>query len=262
MRLSRKNISHLPDSEAAAPKNGPDSFWARLSIALLMALVLVVAGILSAMTAMRFVIRGQEVEVPELAGMAEEDAADILREHGLVLELDSSRFNSTVPEGLILDQNPRAGTRVKRDRSVRVLLSLGNRQFAVPDLGGSSLRSAQIVLDQRGLSVGNTLYSHTEEGDPSTVVFQAPEAGDVGDDDPAVSVLVSLGSIEQYYVMPDVTGQPAEEVTSRLRSEGFRLAEVTYVPQSDVGQGRIVHQQPAAGYKVSKNDIIFLEVSP
>ena len=77
-----------------------------------MALVLVVAGILSAMTAMRFVIRGQEVEVPELAGMAEEDAADILREHGLVLELDSSRFNSTVPEGLILDQNPRAGTRV------------------------------------------------------------------------------------------------------------------------------------------------------
>src|SRR5260370_26370271 len=68
--------------------------------------ILGVAGIVSALTAMRFAIRGREVEVPPLAGKTADQAKDILGHNGLVLKVASSRFSSEVPEGHILDQIP------------------------------------------------------------------------------------------------------------------------------------------------------------
>jgi beta-lactam-binding protein with PASTA domain len=59
--------------------------------------------------------------------------------------VSSKRFSSE-PEGQILEQNPPTGTRLKTNRSVKVLLSLGDRKFAVPNLLGTSLRAAQLTL--------------------------------------------------------------------------------------------------------------------
>ncbi len=256
-----KTINRPLREQPELPSDAKASLWARIAVVSLMILCLAVAGMLSAMTAMRFAIRGQEIEVPDLAGMIQADAVRVLTPHGLGLELDRRRFSDRIPEGRILGQNPPPGARVKRDRSVRVVLSLGERQFPVPGISGSSFRSAQILLNQRGLSVGNAVYSHTGDGEPSTVVYQRPEAGDVSADDPAVNMLVSLGQIDQYYVMPDLTGQVAAALVIRLRAEGFRLGEITYTAQVGVPADRVVAQQPAAGHKVSKNEVINLEVS-
>ena len=213
-------------SKKKGTDTGSEGRWARLPGVVLMVLVLMVAGLLSALTAMRVVIRGREVEVPELLGKTEAEAARLLVE-----------------------------------RSVKVLVSLGERRFSVPDVEGASLRATQLMLTQRGLSVGNTLFAHTNGGEPSTVVYQSPEAGDIGASDPAVNVLVSLGPIDQYYVMPDLQGSPALPAIDRVKSEGFRLGEITYTRNAGVRAGVIVQQQPPAGYKLSKTDIILLEVS-
>ncbi len=257
----QRTISHVPRQQPENANGGGASLWARMAVVALMILVLAAAGMLSAMTAMRFAIRGQEVEVPDLEGMVQMEALRLLGQRGLGLALDSQRFSDTIREGQILGQNPAPGVRVKRDRSVRVRLSLGKRQFPVPAVAGSSFRSAQILLNQRGLSVGNTVYSHTGQGDALMVVDQRPGAGDIGADDPAVNVLVSLGPIEQYYVMPDLTEQIADALIARMRGEGFRLGEISYTEQTGMPPGRVVGHQPAAGYKVSKSDAINLEVS-
>ena len=256
-----KTINRRPRPEAELRTEGSDSLWVRISVVALMILVLAVAGVLSAMTAMRFAIRGQEVEVPHLEGMVQAEAMLRVAQEGLGFEMDGRRFSDTIPEGQIMGQNPVGGARVKRDRSVGVLLSLGAREFPVPRLRGSSLRSTQIMLNQRGLSVGNTVYSHTGEGDASTVVYQRPEAGDISADDPAVNVLISLGPAGQYYLMPDLIEQMADTLVARMRGEGFRLGEITYVEREGMLPGRVVGQQPAPGYKISRNDVILLEVS-
>jgi beta-lactam-binding protein with PASTA domain len=248
-------------SEETAAKERPESFWTRLPVMVLMALVLVAAGLLSAITAMRFTIRGQEVEVPALVGVVEADAGDRLAASGLELMVDSRRFSETVPEGYVLDQNPPSGVRVKRDRRVRVRVSLGPRQYAVPEVAGASLRSGQLMLGQRGFGLGSTLYAHTDTGEASTIVFQKPEPGSTSYDEPAVSVLVSLGSIDQYYLMPNLTGRNAQQVVGRIRQEGFRLGQIVYTRDSEGPSGRILGQDPAPGERISTNDTLFLEVS-
>src|SRR5262245_8539055 len=182
-----------PQTDAVEPKSTLQMQFSRWSSIVLMVAILAVAGVVSALTAMRFAIRGREVEVPQLSGKTKQEAEEMLRNRGLKLKVSSSRFSSETAEGRVLAQIPPSGTRLKLDRTVRVLLSLGARRYAVPNLVGTSLRAAQLTLSQRRLMLGNTLYAHTPEGDPSTVVYQSPKGGTEEGSDPSVNILISLG---------------------------------------------------------------------
>lgn len=246
------------DEETGEHRQSAFSRWSGI---VLMVAVLGVAGILSALTAMRFAIRGREVVVPSLVGKTQADAEKMLAEKGLILKVSSKRFNPDIPEGQVVDQVPGNGSILKANRSVKVLISLGARKFAVPNLIGTSLRAAQLTLAQRRLALGNTLYTHTPEGDPSTVIYQSPQAGAQEGSDPSVHVLISLGAAEQAFIMPDLIGQSVELVSARAKTEGFRIAKLNYRKYPGVDSGLVIQQKPQAGYRLSKNDTILLDVS-
>lgn len=255
MKTRRKN-----EGMKAEGKNTSGPLLARVSVILLMMTALLGAGALSAVTAMRFAIQGTEVEVPDLAGTTESEARARVGEKGLELVVDSRRFSPVVPDGEVLEQIPRAGSRVKQSRSVRVRISLGERKFAVPDVRGASLRATQLQLVERGLTAGSTLYAHAPAGEPGTVLFQQPAPGDT-QPDPAVNVLVSLGPVDQYFVMPVLTGRSLADARARVRDAGFRLSVISDQAQSGGPPGRVVTQQPPAGTRISGSDTIVLGVS-
>ena len=253
-----------PEVENIEPAPVPktqESQFSRWSSITLMVAILCVASILSALTAMRFAIRGREVAVPDLAGKTEAEAQDILNKSGLALKVSSKQFSAKVPEGHVLEQIPGKGTQLKTSRTVKVLLSLGNRRFAVPNLLGTSLRAAQLMLNQRRLTVGNTLYAHTPVGEPSTVAYQSPTPGTVEGTDPSVNILISLGPSSEFFIMPDLIGRPAEIVMARARTEGFRVGKINYKSYPGVDPGVVIQQKPQAGYRLSKTDTILLDVS-
>jgi len=248
-------------SEAVQSENSLQSQFSRWSSIILMVAILAVAGVVSALTAMRFAIRGREVEVPEVTGKTKEEAEEILKKRGLKLKVSSSRFSSDAAEGRVLEQIPPSRSRLKLDRTVRVLVSLGQRRYAVPGLIGTSVRAAQLTLSQRQLSLGNTLYAHTPQGDASTVVYQSPKPGTQEGTDPSVNILISLGPPAQYFIMPDLIGKPAELAASRARNEGFRIGKIEYRKYPGVESGVVIQQKPQAGYRLIKSDLILLEVS-
>ena len=234
----------------------------RLSSLILMIAILMIAAGVSAITAMRLAIAGTEVTVPALDGKTEEEAAKVLSGNKLLLRVDpSKRFSQTVPADRVLDQNPPAGTRLKSGRSVKVLLSAGERRYAVPNLVGSSVRAAQLTLSQRNFVLGNSSMTHTSTGEPSTIQQQDPQPGSKEGADPTVNVLVSLGPVEQSFVMPDIVGKRLDQIGPRVRAEGFKLEKLRYRKASGVEPGVIVQQQPQAGHRLLKSEAIVLEVS-
>ena len=145
--------------EVREPK--PQNQFSRWSGIIFMVAILTVAGLVSALTAMRFAIRGKEVEVPKLVGKTKEEAELILRNGGLKLKVTSSRFSSSVCRRQSVEQIPSSGTRLKAERTVKVLVSLGEQRFAVPNLVGTSLRAAQLTLAQRRFTAGkHALHAH------------------------------------------------------------------------------------------------------
>src|SRR5688572_6561896 len=133
-----------------------ESQFSRISSIILMIAILVVAGGVSAITAMRFAIRGKEVTVPELIGKTEEEARKLLEANNLLFRVSDKQFSADVPPSRVSLQDPQAGTKLKTSRTVKVLLSLGDRKYAVPNLVGSSLRAAKLTLEQRQFILGNT----------------------------------------------------------------------------------------------------------
>jgi beta-lactam-binding protein with PASTA domain len=228
----------------------------------LMIAILVVAAGMSAITAMKLAIHGTESEVPALMGKTEDEARKILEDSKLLLRVSSSkRYSQSVPAGRIVDQIPAAGTKLKAQRSVKVLISLGDRKYAVPNLVGSSLRAARLTLGQRNFTLGNTTVTRMASGDAQTVQQQFPQPGSQEGADPTVNVLLSGGPIEEFFVMPDLVGKPFELIAGRARTEGFQLGKPTYHKYSGVGAGVVTQQRPQAGHRLSKNETILLEVS-
>src|ERR1035438_6050674 len=83
----------------------------------LLALVLVIVAMVSALTAMRFAIHGQEVAVPLLVGLAPAEAERKVAALGLQISIERQYYSPQIAEGKIMSQLPLPGTKVRRGRS-------------------------------------------------------------------------------------------------------------------------------------------------
>src|SRR5205809_7659013 len=117
----------------------------------LLALMLLVVALLSALTAMRLAIHGREVAVPDLVGKTRVEARKIAEQSGLQMDVERQYYSANVAAGHVLSQLPPPGTQVRRAWQVRVAESLGPQRVAVPHVDGQRQRAAVIHSEHRGL---------------------------------------------------------------------------------------------------------------
>src|ERR1035438_9076276 len=108
----------------------------------MMALVLVVVALVSALTAMRFAIHGQVVGVPAVVGLTPSEAERAVAGLGLQIEVERQYYSPQIREGRIMTQLPLPGTKVRRGWQVRVAQSLGPQRVVIPDVTKQSERGA------------------------------------------------------------------------------------------------------------------------
>ncbi len=208
---------------------------------------------------MRMALKTREVVVPELAGKAVNDASAALAESGLTLKVEEGRkVDPKVPAGQILVQEPLAGARTRRQRSVRVWISAGPRSTTVPALVGESERTAQLRVAQDGFGVGPTAEIRSLDYTAGTVVAQNPPAKSKSD---TISLLVNRGERGATYVMPDLIGVNGDRASDLLRARGFRVSVVGDHPYPGVPGGVILRQSPQAGFQIAPGEPISVEVS-
>jgi beta-lactam-binding protein with PASTA domain len=196
----------------------------------MLALVLVVVALASAVTAMRFAIHGQEVVVPALIGLTPSDAERKVATLGLVVEVERQYYSPQIPEGRIVSQLPIAGTKVRRGWQVRVAQSLGVQRVAIPDVTKESERAAEWNIRRRGLDVASTAEIQLPEVPADQVIAQSPPADASQVAAPRTSLLVTVAADPAAYVMPNFVGQPLGSVSRILQDAGFKLGNVSMAP--------------------------------
>src|ERR1700719_882526 len=193
----------------------------------LLALVLLVVALVSALTAMRLAIHGREVAVPDLVGKSPAEARIIAAQSGLDINVERQYYSPTIPEGKILSQLPPAGSQVRRGWQVRVAESLGPQRVAIPNVIRQSERAANINIRRRGLDVGAIAQMQSPDALDSEVLGQAPPPNASGVSAPKISLLVAAPSQPQALVMPSFVGQPLGTVTQTVQDAGLHLGSVT-----------------------------------
>lgn len=196
----------------------------------LQALVLLVVAMVSALTAMRFAIHGQEVAVPALIGLSPVEAERTALGSGLQMSIERQYYSPNIPDGRIMSQLPLPGTKVRRGWEVRVAQSLGPTRVTIPDVTGQSEHAAELNIRRRGLDIASMAEMQVPGIPSDQVLAQTPPANTPDVLAPNVSLLVTTDSPPQAFVMPSFIGQQLGGVSQTLEEAGFRLGNVTVAP--------------------------------
>lgn len=117
----------------------------------------------------RYTMHGESVEVPEVKGMMINDAEYALDDVELVAVVVDSAYVRTQPAGIVLEQRPAPGSRVKSGREI--YLTINQKQTpmnTIPDIAGNcSRREAEARLRALGFKIGPI---ELVPGDPDWVI--------------------------------------------------------------------------------------------
>ncbi len=211
------------------------------------------------LASMRVASRAREVTVPDLRGQSVSGAYEALTAVGLSLRVDEARRSDpAIPADHVLAQDPEAGSVLRRQRSVRVRLSDGQRDPAVPAVVGSPERAAEAALAADRIAVGLRAEIRSPDYSPGIVVAQDPPAQQRA---ASVSLLVNRRDDTETFVMPDLIGTLADRTVALLRAQNFRVSVAAEVPYPGLPVGIVVRQTPLAGHRVTSVQAITLEVT-
>ena len=103
---------------------------------------------------------GEFVEVPDFAKMSVMDMRSAVEQAGLRYEvLDSANYNPSYPRFSIIEQDPKAGSKVKEDRKIYFTVNpSGYKKVTVPKIIQVTQRNAASMLKAVGLDVQRVTY--------------------------------------------------------------------------------------------------------
>jgi beta-lactam-binding protein with PASTA domain len=249
----------------------------------MLALVMVVVAMVSAVTAMRFAIHGQEVQVPAIVGMTPSEGERAVAGLGLQVEVERQYYSPQIPEGRIMTQLPLPGTKVRRGWQVRVAQSMGPQRVSIPDVTRQSQRAAELNIRRRGLEVSSTAQMQLPGTPADQVLAQSPPANASQVSAPKTSLLLTIPADPPVFVMPSFVGQPLGSASRTLQDAGFKLGSVSMAPPAVTAAPQdaassvspppaspappqpspasiIVVQTPPAGQKVLAGAVVNFEV--
>jgi serine/threonine-protein kinase len=189
-----------------------------------------------------FAPRTGTIMVPPIQGLLYEAAVSEAAAVGLTLEIVEERVDPTTPAGQIISQDPAATVMLPAGTAIRVVVSKGGPEVAIPNVEGQAVDAAQQVL------VGAPfLFNVTLAEEPSSTIAK----GRVIRTDPAIGTTVASGSNVTLIVsgggnqstVPDVAGQSEADAKSVLNTAGL-VWEVRYqnVPAGDENDGLVISQ--------------------
>ena len=242
-----------PDKKVAPKSEGQNrSRVATIAITscVLAALVAVVIVVLLLPSCQR---ESNEVKVPNLLGMTEEELQALTDIRILILR----DYNEEYPEGQVFAQNPAGGTVVEKGYTVSVSVSRGSGVVRMPDVLGMSVEEAREALDQLGLGLEKVTKPMPERDDSipvSSVVRTEPGASEPLEIGQTVTIYYNPTTKK----VPEVEGKTVEQAIDALEAAGFYDYEVTY-KSSQQELGTVLKVSPTGNQ--GTDQVIKLEVS-
>ncbi|MFD2092199.1 Stk1 family PASTA domain-containing Ser/Thr kinase [Blastococcus deserti] len=184
-----------------------------------------------------------------------DDVVTFLQEQRSALQVATAEeYDDDVAKGLVVRFDPPAGTELKRDQVVTVVVSRGHAPVDVPDVTGQSPEQAKVNLEALGFTVKRGEDGRSAAVDKGEVMAVSPGP----DDGPApfgseVTVTVSAGV--PLVIVPDVTGMKEDEATAALQAAGLTVDATKFFGN------KVRQQQPAAGESVEQGTSVKILVA-
>ena len=174
---------------------------------------------------------GEHLSVPQFVGMTYKDAQAAARKAGVRLTIVDSVY-AKKGRGLVREQNPAPGAKVKEGR--RILLTMnayGVQKVPMPNLVGYSTRQAMAELNTRGLTLGKIIY--VEDMATNNVLKQRYKGreitpGTMIEAESSVDIVVGLNPSNCETMIPDVRGRRNVDAARMLNDYYLNVRSLRY----------------------------------
>lgn len=209
----------------------------------------------------RFVRQGIQVTVPDLIGLSSTQARARLASYGLNLTEQDPRWDPKVPAGHIVFQNPGSGSKVKPNRTVYVVPSLGKRLYAVPDVRNRTLRQATLWIQQTDLVMGTITQETSEQVREDHIISQSPKPGIEVDSGSRIDLVVSTGPPREFVAIPNVVEMTLSNARRTLSALDLRIDNIRYESSTSYDPDVVIGQDPEFGASIKRGSSVRLVVS-
>ena len=163
-------------------------------------------------------------------------------------------FDNTAPAGTVAGTRPAAGTEVKRDSTVDLLVSKGPEPVQVPSVIGKKQQGATAALKAVGL-VADITRTYSESVAKGRVISASPAAGTTVNSGTTVALTVSDGP--PPVVVPKLIDMRRKDAIAALAKLGLKAKVIA-------GQAtplnRVYAQNPSAGTQIPKGSTVTISV--
>jgi len=185
------------------------------------------------------------VLVPPVAKLPQKEAIKEIEGAGLKVTVDSE-FSDKVKKDFAIRTVPPEGKEVTKGTRVRLLVSSGPEQVAVPDVVGLSRESAEARLRDEGFAV--SVAEQESDAPERDVIAQSPSGGTELTRGETVSITVSTG--RPQIDVPDVIGMNERTARSTLKSAGLEPVTQERTVTDPAEDGVVIEQRPGPGTQV------------
>lgn len=205
---------------------------------------------------------GNGVTVANVANSLYEDALEALTAQDLVV-LRVYEQSDTVPAGVVIRQEPEAGTLVLPKTPITVYVSSGATEVVVPNLVGTQEANAVAMIEQAGLTVGSITVTGSPSVAEGVVITSDPVAGAKLPQGSVVNLILSNGKV----TVPDVRNLAVTEAISLMSNPavGYSTSvEIKNAASCNGNPGNVVIDQsiPPGEAKQKQNIILYVECVP
>lgn len=204
----------------------------------------------------------EEVEIPNLIGMSEENA--IALNEDIFEYVVEYRRNPDAEVGSVISQRPSPSV-VRRlyskDKKITLTLTVNQdkERAAIPDTVGLSQRDASLALKNAGFDI-RVIKEYSSLAPSGTVTYCSRSEGEIVDIAETIILRVSLGKEPVYCEIPDLLGLSESEAVEKLISGGLKAGKISYSPSS-YPLGTVIAQELSGGTSVAEGTEISLTVS-
>ena len=227
---------------------------------ILLILAILLVGYLIVNLSLRIVTRhNQELTVPDFYGMSLAEAAAATDDAKLRLEVTDSVYIRGIERGAITRQNPEAGSKVKKNRRILLVInSVAPRQSVMPSLTGFSMRQARTELNANGLNIGKLIYK--EDIATNNVLAQQYKGRDIApgtllNSGSYIDLVVGLNPADSTTFVPNVIGYRYRMAVELLHDNSLNILgnkfDSTVSTYSDSLEAYVYGQYPPASDSVS-----------
>ena len=199
----------------------------------------------TSLPAVEVTISDNQVSMPSILGMTEEEARRALSDCGLTMTVTAREYSDNYEEGQVMSQTVVEGDAVEKGTDVGVTISLGSDKV---DL--AALNLTQMTADQAEalLKEKNLLVQRREEPNDTVpqgnVIRYSPETAKAGEN---VTLYVSTGPQVVPGQVPELRGRDQVTADALLAGAGLTTGTVTYEASDTVPEGIIINQSVEPG---------------